>query len=61
MQIKYQLKQLKKVHLEEHRFRSKLVKIKDADSKFDDYSHWGYELTEKDFFIDLKNLCIKMS
>ena len=35
--------------------------IKDADSKFDDYSHWGYELTEKDFFIDLKNLCIKMS
>ena len=50
------------MHLEEHRFRSKLVKmIKDADSKFDDYSHWGYELTEKDFFIDLKNLCIKMS
>ena len=29
--------------------------IKDADSKFDDYSHWGYELTEKDFFIDLRN------
>ena len=27
--------------------------IKDADSKFDDYSHWSYELTEKDFFIDL--------
>ena len=34
--------------------------IKDAGSKFDDYSilpkireilsHWGYELTEKDFF-----------
>ena len=48
------------------RFRCKLVKmIKDADSKFDDYSispkirqillHWGYESTEKDFFIDLKN------
>ena len=43
------------------RFRGKLVKmIKDAGSKFDDYSispkirqillHWGYELTEKDFF-----------
>ena len=42
-------------------FRSKLVKmIKDAGSKYDDYSispkigqillHWGYELTEKDFF-----------
>ena len=39
--------------------------IKDADSKFDDYSispkirqilmHWGHELTEKYFFIDLKN------
>ena len=46
------------------RFRGKLVKmIKDADSKFDDYSvsskirqiflHWDYGLTEKDFFIDL--------
>ena len=45
------------------RFRGKLVKmIKDADSKFDNYSilpkirqiliHWGYELTEKDFFVD---------
>ena len=43
------------------RFRGKLVKmIKDADSKFDDYSvsskirqiflHWDYGLTEKDFF-----------
>ena len=43
-------------------FRGKLVKvIKDVDSKFDDYSispkirqillHWGYELTEKDFFL----------
>ena len=42
------------------RFRGKLVKmIKDAGSKFDDYSilpkirqillHWGFELTEKDF------------
>ena len=52
------------------RFRGKLVKmIKDANSKFDDYSilpkirqillHWGYEL--KDFFIDLTNSCIKMS
>ena len=37
--------------------------IKYADSKFDDFSispkikqillHWGYELTEKDFFIHL--------
>ena len=46
--------------------RGNLVKmIKDAGSKYDDYSispkirqillHWGYELTEKDFFIDLKN------
>ena len=53
------------------RFRGKLVKmIKDAGSKFNDYSvspkirqillHWGYELTEKYFFIDL-TLCIKMS
>ena len=43
------------------RFTGKLVRmIKDADSKFDDYSispkirqillHWGYELTEKKFF-----------
>ena len=48
------------------RFRGKLVKmIKDAGSKFDDYSispkirqillHWGYELTEKDFFNELSN------
>ena len=39
--------------------------IKDAGSKFDDYSispkirqillHRGYELTDKDFFIDLTN------
>ena len=44
------------------RFRGKLVKmIKDAVSKFDDYSispkirqvllHWGYELNEKDFLL----------
>ena len=43
------------------RFKGKLVKIiKDAGSKFDDYSisprirqillHWGFELTKKDFF-----------
>ena len=48
------------------RFRGKLVKlIKDAGSEFDDYSispkmwrillHWGYELTEKDFFINSTN------
>ena len=54
------------------RFRSKLVKmIKNAGSKDDDYSisskirqillHWGYELTEKDFFVNSKNQCIKMS
>ena len=48
------------------RFRGKLVKmIKDAGSKYDDYSispkiiqillHWGYEVTEKDFFTGLTN------
>ena len=45
------------------RFRGKLVKmIRDASSKFDDYSislkkilHLGYELTEKDFFNELTN------
>ena len=48
------------------RFRGKLVKmIREADGKFDDYSilpkirqillHWGYELTEKDFFNELTN------
>ena len=48
------------------RFRGKLVKmIRDANSKFDDYSippkirqislHWGYELTEKNFFNELTN------
>ena len=53
-------------------FRGKLVKIiKDAGGKFDDYSiwskirqillHWGYELTEKDFFINSINYCIEMS
>ena len=45
--------------------------IRDAGSKFDDYSispkirqillHQGYELTEKDFVIFLTNQCIKMS
>ena len=48
------------------RFRGELVKmIRDAGNKFDDYSispkirqillHWGYELTEKDFFKELTN------
>ena len=48
------------------RFRGKLVKmVRDAGTKFDDYSisskirqillHWGYELTEKDFFNELTN------
>ena len=48
------------------RFKVKLVKtIRDVGSKFDNYSispkirqvvlHWGYELTEKDFFNDLTN------
>ena len=47
---------IKKAHLEVCRFRSKLVKmVKDSDGKFDDYSHWGHELTEKDFFFDLTN------
>ena len=46
------------------RFRCKLVKmIKETGSKFDDNSispkirqillHWGYELTQKDFFNEL--------
>ena len=54
------------------RFRGNLVKIiRDAGSKFDDYSilpkirqillHWGYELTEKDFFNEFSNYCIKMN
>ena len=48
------------------RFKGKLVKIiKKVGGKFNDYSvspkiiqillHWGYELTEKYFFINLKN------
>ena len=48
------------------RFRGKLVKIiRDAGSKFDDYSispkirqillHWGDELIEEDFFNELTN------
>ena len=48
------------------RFKGKLVKIiEDAGSKFDDRSilpkirqillRWGYELTEKDFFINSTN------
>ena len=48
------------------RFKGKLVKvIKDPGSKFDGYSispkikqillHWGYELTEKDIFINSTN------
>ena len=48
------------------RFRGKLVKkIRDAGSKFDDYSaspkirqillHWGYELTEEDFCNEMTN------
>ena len=42
-----------------------IMMIKDAGSKFDDYSispkirhillHWGYELTEKNFFINSTN------
>ena len=49
-----------------NRFRGKLVKmIKDAGIKYKDYSispkirqillHWGYELTEEDFFNELSN------
>ena len=47
------------------RFRGKLVKmIRDTGSKFDDYSispeirqmllYWGYELTGKDFLMNLQ-------
>ena len=54
------------------RFRGKLVSmIKDAGSQFDDYLispkirllllHWGFELTEKDFFINSTNQYIQMS
>ena len=56
---KWQINRLKKIV---SRFRGKLVKIiKNAGSKYDDYSispkirqillHWGYQLTEKDFFL----------
>ena len=49
-----------------NRFSGKLMKmIRDAGSKFDNYSispkitqillHWGYVLTEKDFFNELTN------
>ena len=52
------------------RFRGKLVKmIKDAGSKFDDYSvspkirqillHWGHELTGKYFFCYFDKLVYK--
>ena len=48
------------------RFRGKLMQmIRNAGSKYHDYSilpkirqillHWGYELTEKDFFNELSN------
>ena len=61
--IKKQINRWKKIV---SRFRGKLVKmIKDAGSKFDDYSvspkirqilfHWGYELTEKDVLMNLQN------
>ena len=42
------VKIIKEMQLEKCKFRIKLVKmIEDADSKFDDYSHWCYELIEK--------------
>ena len=48
------------------RFKGKLIKmVRGVNGKFDDYSispkirqillHWGYELTEKDFFNELTN------
>ena len=60
---KRQIKRWKKIA---SRFRVKLLKmIRDAGSRFDDYSislkirqillHWGYELTEKNFFNELSN------
>ena len=63
---KYDKRQINRWKKIVSRFRDKLVKmIKDAGSKFDDYSilpkirqillHWGYELTEKDFFNELSN------
>ena len=45
---KMPVKIIKEIQLEKCKFRIKLVKmIKNADSKFDDYSHWCYELIEK--------------
>ena len=45
---KMPVKIIKEMQLEKCKFRIKLVKmIEDADSKFDDYSHWCYELIEK--------------
>ena len=45
--------------------------IRDTGGKFDYYSispkirqillHWGYQLTEEDFFINSTNQCIKMT
>ena len=54
------------------RFRGKLVKMtKDVVSKFDYYSispkvrqillHWGYELSQKNFFNELTNQRVKMN
>ena len=54
------------------RFKGKLVRmIRDTGGKFDYYSispkirqillHWGYQLTEEDFFIISTNYCIKMT
>ena len=63
---KYDKRQINRWKKVASRFRGKLVNmIRDAGSKFDDYSispkitrillHWGNELTEKCFFIELKN------
>ena len=59
-------RQINRLKIIVNRFRGKLVKmIRDAGSKFDNYSispniiqillHWGYELTERDFFHELSN------
>ena len=61
--VKRQIDRWKKIA---SRFSGKLLKmIRDAGGKFDDYSispkirqillHWGYELTEKDFFNEFRN------
>ena len=61
--VKRQIDRWKKIV---SRFSGKLLKmIRDAGGKFDDYSispkirqillHWGYELTEKDFFNEFRN------